>query len=340
MSCCRRCCRAEATHQEVVASKVAPDCCPLDSRAGRPQNWSERSSVNLRNLENIQENDAPHGGFPLGTLFLAAIAGGVLVVVVMMGTEREPEPTAAEGDPLAQLVEAAKQTSTPSADTVGEKQVTFPTMLSDRHAPTTALAVVKDERGRLRAATAEEGEPERFEGIRPAEPSTGQDEERRPSHSLPVGDLLSRTTVTEEPKDDLGQIAKQQTAGNDSTELAPMGAEGGHEIQVASFRNPSDADAFVEELRKRGHRAYRQAAYVPDRGLWHRVRIGPFKSRFGAQQYQQKLEAAERISTFLVDPDKVRRQEEIRNAKQKARDRKAERRRKRAEAAKLSAQKR
>src|SRR5690606_32334645 len=110
-------------------------------------------------------------------------------------------------------------------------------------------------------------------------------------------------------------------------------------IQVASFRSPDDADGFVTELRKRGHRAYRQAAYVPERGLWHRVRIGPFKSRFEAQQYQQKLEAAERISTFLVDPEKVRRQEEIRNAKQAARDKKAERRRKRAEAAKMAAQK-
>src|SRR5690606_10822234 len=147
------------------------------------------------------------------------------------------------------------------------------------------------------------------------------------------------TTVTEEPKDDLGQIAKAQSSGNDATELAPMGSEGGHEIQVASFRNPGDADAFVDELRKRGHRAYRQAAYVPDRGLWHRVRIGPFKSRYGAQQYQQELEAAERISTFLVDPEKVRRQAEIRDAKQAARDRKAERRRKRAEAAKVAAQK-
>jgi DedD protein len=287
--------------------------------------------VNLRNLEDIQENDAPSGGFPLGTLFLAAIAGGALVVVVMMGLERKAAPTQNQGDPLGELVESARKNPTPSAMTVGERQVTFPQILSDRNAPTTALAVVKDERGRLResenALQPDLSEPE----VAPQEVN-----EKLPNRVLPAGDLLSRTAVTEAPKDDLTQIAKQQTGGADDAQMAPMGFEGGYEIQVASFRESNDGDAFVTELRKRGHRAYRQAAYVPERGLWHRVRVGPFKSRYEAQQYQQKLEAAERISTFLVDPDKVKRQEEIREAKEKARDAKAERQKKRLESAQLS----
>lgn len=288
--------------------------------------------MNLRNLEDIQENDAHSGGFPLGTLFLAAIAGGALVVVVMMGLERKAEPTQNQGDPLEELVESARKNPGPSAMTVGERQVTFPQLLSDRNAPTTALAVVKDERGRLResdsALQQDLSEPE----VAPTDVN-----EKLPNRVLPAGDLLSRTAVTEAPKDDLTQIAKQQTSSGDETGMAPMGFEGGYEIQVASFRDSDDADAFVTELRKRGHRAYRQAAYVPERGLWHRVRVGPFKSRYEAQQYQQKLETAERISTFLVDPEKVKRQEEIREAKEKARDDKAERQKKRQESARLSA---
>jgi cell division septation protein DedD len=287
--------------------------------------------VNLRNLEDIQENDARSGGFPLGTLFLAAIAGGALVVVVMMGLERKVAPTQNHGDPLEELVSSARKTPPHSAMTVEERQVTFPQILSDRNAPTTALAVVKDERGRLResdnALAPDLSEPE----VAPPEAN-----DKLPNRVLPAGDLLSRTTVTEAPKDDLTQIAKQQTSGSDSAEMAPMGFEGGFEIQVASFRESGDADNFVTELRKRGHRAYRQAAYVPERGLWHRVRVGPFKSRYEAQNYQQKLESAERLSTFLVDPDKVKRQEEIREAKEKARDEKAERQKKRLESARLS----
>lgn len=287
--------------------------------------------MNLRNLEDIQENDARSGGFPLGTLFLAAIAGGALVVVVMMGLERKAAPTQNPGDPLEQLVQSARKNPPPSAMTVGERQVTFPQILSDRSAPTTALAVVKDERGRLRESDAtlssDLSEPE----VPPPTPN-----DKLPTRVLPVGDLLSRTPVTAAPKDDLTQIANQQTANSDNGEMAPMGFEGGFEIQVASFRESTDAEAFVTELRKRGHRAYRQAAYVPERGLWHRVRVGPFKSRYEAQRYQQKLEAAERISTFLVDPDKVKRQQEIREAKEKARDAKAQRAKKRLESAQLS----
>lgn len=287
--------------------------------------------MNLRNLEDIQENDAPSGGFPLGTLFLAAIAGGALVVVVMMGLERKAPPTQNQGDPLGELVESARKNPAPSAMTVGERQVTFPQILSDRNAPTTALAVVKDERGRLR-----ESESALQPDLSEPEVASPDVNDKLPNRVLPAGDLLSRTTVTEAPKDDLTQIAKLQTSATEGTEMAPMGYEGGYEIQVASFRQSDDADAFVTELRKRGHRAYRQAAYVPERGLWHRVRVGPFKSRYEAQQYQQKLEAAERLSTFLVDPDKVKRQEEIREAKEKARDQKAERQKKRLESAQLS----
>jgi cell division septation protein DedD len=95
--------------------------------------------------------------------------------------------------------------------------------------------------------------------------------------------------------------------------------EGGYQIQVASFRDQNEADSYVGELKKRGHGAYRQAAYVKDRGLWHRVRIGPFKFKYLAQRYQKEFEEKERMSTFLVDPDKVKRQQEIYDAKVKAR---------------------
>ena len=86
-------------------------------------------------------------------------------------------------------------------------------------------------------------------------------------------------------------------------------------VQVASFKKASDADAFVADLRKRGHRAFRQAAYVPDRGLWHRVRIGPFKTKYQALLYKKKFEKSERVSPFVVDPDRVKHAEEIRAAK-------------------------
>jgi cell division septation protein DedD len=102
------------------------------------------------------------------------------------------------------------------------------------------------------------------------------------------------------------------------------GGDGGYQLQVASFKDQADADHFVEELLKRGHRAYRQPAYVADRGLWHRVRIGPFKTKLAAEKYKADFDRRERMSAFLVDPEKVKRQEELRQSKLAARAQAAE----------------
>lgn len=273
--------------------------------------------MDLRNLEQIQEQDARSRPLPVGALFLSAIAGGALVVAVMTTFERDGEPAKAQNDPLAELLK--EQHPGASAAVVDHSDVTFPEMLSDKGRPTTALAAVKDERGRLLRAASEAQAPD---------PGTPLPEEvDLPEGRLPAGDLLHATPITTEPKDDLSQMAAGRLAGDGET-MAPPGQQGGFEIQVASFADAEDANRFVEELRKRGHRAYRQAAYVPDRGLWHRVRVGPFKTKYQALNYQKQIEKSERISTFLVDPEKIKRQEAVKQAKKDARQRKLDRQKK------------
>jgi DedD protein len=267
--------------------------------------------MNVRNLEQIQE-ESGRPGLPFGTLILSALAGGALVVAALASFERTEPPHEATVDPLAELIQRSQSTGRPTPMVVGEDSVTFPKTLSDQSNPTTAMAAVKDEQGRL------------LQRPEPAlEASMATPPDALPKAPLPAGDLLGATRVTTEPSDQLGQLAKSVTDG--AGELAPPGEQGGYEIQVASFQNPLEADAFVEQLRKRGHRAYRQAAYVPERGLWHRVRIGSFKYKIQAAEYQKKLERDERISGFLVDPDQVKRQQAIRDAKLQAREDKQKR---------------
>ena len=133
---------------------------------------------------------------------------------------------------------------------------------------------------------------------------------------------LNATAVTNVPKDDLTLMASNASHVSDDTELAPPGMEGGFQLQVASFKEQDEADRLVEDLRKRGHRALRQAAHVPERGVWHRVRIGPFRTKFEALKYKEKFEKSERISPFLVDPDKVKQAEDMRAARVAAQDKK------------------
>ena len=48
-----------------------------------------------------------------------------------------------------------------------------------------------------------------------------------------------------------------------------------------------------------------EPAQVKGRGLWYRVRVGPFKYRHSAVIYRQYFEAKERMVTFIVDPQKA-----------------------------------
>lgn len=275
-------------------------------------------SVNVRNLEQIQEQDS---GRPsrIGTLLLVSLAGAALVSAAVIMSKKDGAPARSTQDPLAALVAEAKPPGTP-AEALDGKDVSFPRILSDQTSPTTALAAVKDERGRLVKQDEPGLLPPSAAGLQPPPPS-----DRLPVVPLPVGTLLNASPVITSPRDALTDLAASAAAAKTDGELAPEGNEAGFQLQVASFKEQSDAERAVEDLRKRGHRAFRQAAHVPDRGLWHRVRVGPFKTKLEALKYKERFERTERIAPFLIDPDRVKQAEEQRAARLSALQKRRER---------------
>ncbi len=270
------------------------------------------AQVNVRNLEQIQEQDS---GRPsrIGTLLLVSLAGAAVVTAFVMMSKKSAPPSKSSQDPLAALVADAKNPGVP-AEQLDGKDVSFPRILSDGTSPTTALAAVKDERGRL--IKQEEGQATPLaaaQGSVLGAPPPATD--RLPVVPLPVGTLLNSSPIITSPRDALTDLAASAAAAKTDGELAPEGSDAGFQLQIASFKEQADADRTVEDLRKRGHRAFRQAAHVPDRGLWHRVRIGPFKSKLEALKYKDRFERTERIAPFLIDPDKIKQAEEQRAAK-------------------------
>jgi cell division septation protein DedD len=267
--------------------------------------------VNVRNLDEIQEEDSRSRSSRFAALLLASLAGAGIVTAAVVMSRRGGEPRHATRDPLADLVLAQKNPA-PSADKLETREVSFPGILSDDAKPTTALAAVRDEHGRLVPP------PDAPASAAPPLPAA----ERLPVVPLPVGELLGATPVTTEPKDGLVALAADKSKVPENGELAPPGMDGGFQLQVASFKDQADADRLVADLRKRGHRAYRIPANVPERGVWQRVRIGPFKTKYEASKYKAELERTERIEPFLVDPDKVKQAADIRAARLAARERK------------------
>jgi DedD protein len=267
------------------------------------------AQVNVRNLEQIQEQDSARPS-RIGTLLLVSLAGAAVVSAFVMMSKKSAPPSKSTQDPLAALVADAKTTNVP-AEQLDGKDVSFPRILSDDTSPTTALAAVKDERGRL-VKREEQGPPGALNGVLGSAPPAT---DRLPVVPLPVGTLLNSSSVVTNPRDVLTDLAASAAAAKTDGELAPEGSDGGFQLQVASFKEQADADRTVEDLRRRGHRAFRQAAHVPERGLWHRVRVGPFKSKLEALKYKERFERTERIAPFLVDPDKVKQAEEQRAAR-------------------------
>ncbi len=260
------------------------------------------SPVNLRNLEQIHEGGSARSP-RLATLLLATTGATAVIVVTLAMRDRAPAQEPVDKDPLAALVESAEKEKSTSLAQVRADELDFPDILSDADSRTTALVAVKDDQGRLVAA----------KEMEPTEPPPATD--TIPVVPLPAGTLLTATPVTTQPKDELSQMAAQVARVPQDAAPAPSGSEGGYLVQVASFKDQEDADEFVGELRRRGHKAFRVAANVPGRGIWHRVRIGSFKTRYEAELYKKQLEESERTIALVIDPEKVERQEQIRAAK-------------------------
>ena len=106
--------------------------------------------------------------------------------------------------------------------------------------------------------------------------------------------------VVTQPRDSLTAMAHDASTANG--EEVAAGTPGGFQLQVSSFRQEKRAAGFAKRLRKRGHHAYIEAALVPGKGTWYRVRVGPFKNRYEAMNYRQEFEQREHIVTFLVEP--------------------------------------
>ncbi|AUX22894.1 hypothetical protein SOCEGT47_034100 [Sorangium cellulosum] len=250
----------------------------------------------VRNLEEIQEEDPGARPSRAGALVLASLGGACIVFAAVALLRAPAREMPVSADPLGDLVARAHPAGVkvaPRRATIGE-DVTFPALLSDAENPTTALEAVRDRK----AAKAEEPGPPPD-----AEPGPPPAADRLPVVPLPAQHVLEPAVGEVPPNDTLTAMARH-VAREEGPET-DRGGPGGYQLQVSSFKDPGDAEGFAAALRRRGHKAYVEPAYVKGRGLWHRVRIGPFKYKRSAVIYRQEFEAKERLVTFIVDPPKT-----------------------------------
>jgi len=302
----------------------------------------------VRNLEQIQESDG-EGRVPRGvTILLVALGAGCIVFAGLALGGKRSTPATQKVDPLGELVtnQGKPGALTPAnaamkPTDLSAHDVTFPGILSDEQAPTTALAAVKGNgpnpnttvsKTTLTAATIVPQAP--VPPIPPANaapppapapappPPMNNDApsgaiafgsgaqqpppptDRIPVAPLPAQNVLQASPVVTRPRDSLTQAASDAAQISSAAEpSAPAGREGGYQLQVSSFRTQTEADQFAAQLRARGHKAYVVEAHVPGRGTWYRVRIGPFPSQHAAASYRAGFEGREHVVPFIVQPN-------------------------------------
>ena len=250
----------------------------------------------MRNLDELQEIDHAPRPSRLGAVVLASLGGACVVFASVLLLKSPAKHSDKGADPLGDLVAKSRSGDGAPTDAVG-LDVTFPRMLSDGDKPTTALEATRGGR------TPEDADFRLPPGSPTAPPAAG---DRLPVVPLPAQQILAEAgkETASSPRDMLSSMARQ-VSRETGTEVE-SGGPGGFQLQVSSFTEAPDAQAFAAALRRRGHKAYVEPAYVKGRGLWHRVRIGPFKYKRSAETYRQEFEAKERLVTFIVSPQKTK----------------------------------
>jgi cell division septation protein DedD len=64
---------------------------------------------------------------------------------------------------------------------------------------------------------------------------------------------------------------------------------GRYTLNIASFRNESNADQLLKELEDKGYEAFVEKANIPGKGTWYRVAVGRFSSRGEALAFARGL---------------------------------------------------
>jgi DedD protein len=253
---------------------------------GHPSYIGDMDSA-MRDLEQIQERDDDAPSRKVAMLVMAALStvGLVFAMGVLLrdgNAARQPEH-----DPLARLDAlelAARSDGTESAARAAamddedevEPELTFHSALTQTKNPELAAAIA--------AADAELAALEQRE-LHPAR-----------SVALALGESSERDLVTTEP---VARVRFERRAPAESDDEG-QGGRAGYALQVASYKNPREAETFAKELERRSHPVFVERAVIEGRGDFHRVRVGPFDTRGEAIRHRARFEETERIHTLLV----------------------------------------
>lgn len=123
-----------------------------------------------------------------------------------------------------------------------------------------------------------------------------------PEQPVVVGQSATRQSPAAGPSSpatpDLEPVA---AAPADQPESLPaVVKQGTHAVQIGSFAAVKDAAALRQDMLDKGYPAFLVEANLGDRGLWYRVRIGPYADADQAALVRNILDSKEQIEGFVT----------------------------------------
>jgi len=113
-------------------------------------------------------------------------------------------------------------------------------------------------------------------------------------------------TVTPNIEDKREPEPRRPAATAESKPKAPSVARvslsqgGDYTIQVSSFRSMGQASELKGRLSKKGYAAYVQSVDLSDKGTWHRVRVGNYRDKEGAERVAGDLRSQESLPATVM----------------------------------------
>ncbi|MBM4311897.1 MAG: hypothetical protein FJ119_13250 [Deltaproteobacteria bacterium] len=205
------------------------------------------------------------------------IALALMGVVIIAGAYVLADYFLQQPEPPAQIAKPAVRKKAKQPAQVPETVLPAPEILTEQPAPASAPGVA------AKAAPSEETSSENVVQQAPVRPPA----EPQPARSTPERIRTQTAAGRPEPQ----QKTELAAVPPDSAPAIPPAADkkpapkpGVFSVHVFSFKTQQAAQNEIDLLNKRGFSAYLETVDLGAKGIWHRVKVGPYGSRSGAEQ--------------------------------------------------------
>lgn len=131
----------------------------------------------------------------------------------------------------------------------------------------------------------------------PPETKVAKPQVVQPPIPLPENPIVKKTVPVAGVKVEQNPIADVEKV---SAALLPKSdQQGTYAVQIGSFAAAGDAGKLKQRLQEKGYSVFVVEADLGTKGLWYRVRLGPYRSAEDAKNVQQQVDSNEKIKGFI-----------------------------------------